>query len=228
MLTPTPYQHEIANAVAGDVIGRCGTVFTVEMPLGAGVRELVSQLELLVLTVNVNAREALLRVDSADGPRAELRTVSLLREKIPQALWSVVGEAEIRLGRSRVCYATPDQLMTLEGSFALIQIVDAQTLDEADLEKVRLLARASGATAVFYGRPSHEETPFERLKATNRSLQGVDGRRRHFRVPLERALAELPKLSRRVSAARQAMGETHPDYRAHYELLSANDTGVAA
>ena len=88
MKTPTTYQREIATAVTSDVLQQQGSVFTVEMPLGAGVNELASQLEMLVMSVNLNAGGALLRVVQGGQPDARQRLVSHLRAGSLKGLWS--------------------------------------------------------------------------------------------------------------------------------------------
>ena len=217
MLTPTPYQREIAAAVAGDVLHERASVFTVEMPLGAGVRELASQLEMLVMSVNVNAGGSLLRVAPTEAALVKDRLVAHLREGALNGLWSSTAE-NVRLGRARVRYVTHEQLPTVRGSFSLIQVVDAHLLNHAGLERIRLLAAASGATAVFYGRPWSGETPFEQLKVRNKQSQASGGGPLHFRAPLDRVIAELPDYADRAAKARRTLGPEHPEYTTAYEL----------
>ena len=105
---------------------------------------------------------------------------------------------------------THEQLPTVRGSFSLIQVVDAHLLNHAGLERIRLLAAASGATAVFYGRPWSGETPFEQLKVRNKQSQASGGGPLHFRAPLDRVIAELPDYADRAAKARQNTGPRAP------------------
>ncbi len=217
MKTPTTYQREIATAVTSDVLQQQGSVFTVEMPLGAGVNELASQLEMLVMSVNLNAGGALLRVVQGGQPDARQRLVGHLRAGSLKGLWSDENTC-VRLGRAQVLYAAPDELEHLRGHFELVQVVDAHLLRPAEAARLQEMAGASGATVVLYGRPWNGETPFEHVKLANKEAAAAGGDRRHFRVPLERAEAELPDYAARVEAERERLGDMHPEFETAYAL----------
>ena len=206
MKTPTGYQREIAAADAADMLNGRGSVFTAEAPLGAGVRELASQLEMLALSVNAQAGGSLLRVVSGDEFGVKERLVESLRGGALRGLWSDEG-ASARLGRASIRYAEPGQLEGLAGRFELAQALDAHLLNADAVARLQAMA-AAGATVVLYGRPRDGATPFERLKVANRESEAAAGRR-HFRVPLERAEAELPGYAARVAAAREELGAAH-------------------
>ena len=228
MKTPTAYQREIAAAVAADLLHGRGSVFTVEAPLGAGVRELASQLEMLALSVNVQAGGSLLRVVSPDTPASKEtvkeRLMASLRESAPRGLWSV-GDADARLGRARAVYAAPEQLKGLEGRFEMAQALDAHRLSADAVERLQGMAD-SGATVVLYGRPRDGATPFERLKLANREAEASAGRK-HFRVTPERAQAELPGYAARVAAAQEELGEAHPEFETDYALRPVSNGAPA-
>ena len=217
MKAPTTYQREIATAVTSDVLDERGSVFTVEMPLGAGVNELASQLEMLVMSLNVNAGGALLRVVPGGQPDVKQRLVSHLRAGSLKGLWSDES-ACVRLGRAQVMYAAPDALEHIRGHFELIQVVDAHILHPTEVSRLQEMAGASGATVVLYGRPWNGETPFERMKLANKEAAATGGDRKHFRVPLERAEAELPGYAARVEAERERLGDVHPEFETAYAL----------
>ncbi len=217
MKTPTTYQCEIANAVASDVFQRRGSQFTVEMPLGSGVSELVSQLEMLVMGVHVNAGGALLRVVPGGQPDVKGRLISHLRESSLKGLWSDERGC-VRLGRAHVQYAAPEDLVRIAGRFELVQAVDAHLLRPTELSRLQEIASGSGATVVLYGRPWSGETPFERIKFANREAVATEGVRRHFRVPLERAETELAGYAGRVEAERERLGVAHLEFETAYEL----------
>lgn len=222
MLTPTPYQREIATAAVRSILSERGSVFTVEMPLGSGVRELSSQLELLVMSVSVHSGEGLLRVAPSASSSVKDRLVAHLREGALQGLWSA-EEEDVRLGRSQVRYVLPEQVADAEGPICLIQAVDAHLLPQAAFDRILAVGEASGATVVLYGRPWSGETPFERLKERHKLAQPLDGERRHFRVPLERAEVDLPGYGARAAAARADLGAAHPEFAAAYELRPTSD-----
>ena len=226
MKTPTTYQREIATAVAGDVFGQRGSTFTVEMPLGSGVSELACQLEMLVMGVGVNAGGALLRVVPGGYPDVKRRLISNLRESALKGLWSDERGC-VRLGRAHVQYAAPEDLPRTTGRFELIQAVDAQLLRSAEMARLQEIASASGATVVLYGRPWNGETPFERIKFANKDAVCTEGVRRHFRVPLARAEAELPGYAGRVEIERERLGAAHPEFETSYELRPASQGATA-
>ncbi len=217
MKTPTTFQREIAGAVASDVFGRQGSTFTVEMPTGSGVTELVSQLEMLVMSVNVNAGGASLRVVPEVQADVKGRLVRHLRGSSLKGLWSDEREC-VRLGRSKVVYAAPEDLARTQGRFELIQAVDAHLLTPEAMSRLWEKADASGATVVLYGRPWNGETPFEQVKLTNKQASAAGGPHRHFRVPLDRAKAELPGYEARVEVERERLGEAHPEFETAYAL----------
>ncbi len=215
--TPTPYQREIAAAVAKDALAKRGGIFTVELPLGAGVSELASQLEMLLMSIDVNAGGALLRVAPSEAASVKDRLVAHLRGGVLDGLWRAAPN-DVWLGRARVHYATHDELPRTRGAFSLIQVVDVHLLDAHGLEHAQRLAADSGATAVFYGRPWNGETPFEQLKVANKRSTAPEGGPLHFRVCLDRAMEELPGYADRVAQARARLGDEHPEFASAYAL----------
>lgn len=226
MKTPTTYQREVAGAVAADVFGQRGSVFTVEMPLGAGVTELASQLEMLVMSVNVNAGGASLRVVPQTQVDVKGRLIGHLRGSSLKGLWSDDSEC-VRLGRAQVVYAAPEDLVRTDGRFELVQAVDAHLLGPAEMSRLWEIAGASGATLVLYGRSWNGETPFEQIKLANKEAAAAGEVRRHFRVPLERAGSELPGYAGRVEVERERLGEAHPEFETAYALRPILTSGPA-
>ena len=217
MKTPTGYQREIATAVATDLLQQRGTAFTVEMPLGSGVNELASQLEMLVMSVNVNAGGTVLRVVPGGRSDVKGRLVDHLRAGPLNGLWAD-DRACVRLGRARARYAAPEELARIDERFELVQAVDAHLLDDVEMARLREMADASGATLVLYGRPRDGETAFERMKLANGEAAGAGAPRRHFRVSPERVEAELPGYAERVEAERARLGATHPYFERERQM----------
>ena len=153
------------------------------------------------------------------------RLAASLREGAPRGLWSV-GDADARLGRARAVYAAPEQLDALGERFEMAQALDAHRLSADVVERLQRMA-ASGATVVLYGRPSDGTTPFERLKLANRESESSVAGRRHFRVPLERAEAEMPGYAARVAAAREELGAAHPAFQTDYALRPVSNGAPA-
>ena len=226
MKTPTTYQREIATAVASDLFRQGGSVFMVEMPLGSGVAELASQLEMLVMSVNVNAGGSLLRVVPGGQPDVKDRLVSHLRTGSLRGLWSDERSC-VRLGRAQVRYAAPEDLAGIEGDFELVQAVDAHLFSPAEVERLEEVAGASDATLVLYGRPWNGETAFERVKFANKEAAAAGAPRRHFRVPLESAEAELPGYAERVEVERERLGPAHPEFETAYALRPVSPNAPA-
>ena len=217
MKTPTTYQREIAAAVVPDVFRQRGSVFTAEMPLGSGVSELASQLEMLVMSVNVNTGGSLLRVVPQGRADLKERLVSHLRSGAMRGLWAE-EPARVRLGRADAQFALSADIANVAGPFDLIQVVDAHLLRPSEASRLLEMARASNATVALYGRPWDGQTPFEQIKLANKEAGASDGARRHFRVPLERAEAELPGYAARVDMERERLGCAHPEFEASYAL----------
>ncbi len=215
--SPTPYQREIAAAVARDALARRGGIFTVEIPLGAGVSELASQLEMLLMSVDVNVGGDLLRVAPSQAAEVKDRLVARLRGGALNGLWRTAPQ-DVWLGRARVHYATHNEIANTRGNFSLIQVVDAHLLDADTLERARSLAEASNAAAVFYGRPWNGATPFEQLKVANRRSAAPGGGSLHIRVSLDRAEEQLPGYAARVAQVRARLGNEHPEFITAYEL----------
>ena len=213
----TPYQTDIARAVLDSVLHERGLTFTVEIARGAGVGELSSQLEMLLLGLHVNQGMRLLRVCSSAEDPATGRLAAHLRQSALRGLWSVRGNV-VQLGRAEVRSIFPERVWTARGPIGLLEVMAAEALDGAALGHLGRLAEASGATTVLYGTAWTGETPFESRKQANRGLEATDGIRRHFRVPWRQAAAELPGYAERVEEARLRLGEAHPEFQARYEL----------
>ena len=71
MLLLTSYQTAIARAIVNSVLHESGRTFTVEAAAGSGMRELSSQIKLLLMSLHLNDGVSLLKAapEGAAGPR---------------------------------------------------------------------------------------------------------------------------------------------------------------
>ena len=226
----TAYQSEIARAVVDSVLHERGLTFTVEIARGGGVREMSSQLALLLLSLHVNDGVRLLRIGPAARPPNNERLVSHLSKGALAGLWSVAGRS-VTLGRSTLQTLTTDELgpTVVEHSASaavLIEVVDAELIGPEVYDRwIHPVIGASGATTVLYGRPLNGETRFECLKQRNRELEAGDHVRRHFRVPWQGVADALPAYATKVDDARARLGEEHSEFQAAYCLRPASAWG---
>ena len=220
-----PYQSEIARAVLDSVLHDRGLTITVEMARGAGAREIAAQLEVLLLGLHVNEGVRLLHVGPGHRRPDAGRLARHLRQGAARGLTSVSGNA-VRLGRAEVHFLTPEQAAAAHGPLGLLQVTNAEALDDSTLTRLELLAAASGATTVLYGTAWNGETAFEARKQANRRSESASPlRRRHFRVPWQQAADELPGYRELARDARDRLGEASPEFQARYALVPAPAVG---
>jgi len=218
----TFYQNEIARAVMDSVLSGRGLTFTVELPRGAGVRELSAQVERALLTLHVNDGAHLLRIAPAGSRDTRERLVGSLARGALQGLWSA-ERGSVRLGRSTLRYVDADELgptlMASADDLGLIEVADAQLVEDRAYGRwIDLLTKGSGATTVLYGQPLNGETRFELTKLRNREAELRDGVRRHFRVCADEVAAVLPGFKAEFAEARARLGEAHPEFQSAYLL----------
>lgn len=217
----TSYQTHIARAILGSVLKERGETFTVELAKGAGLRELSAQLELLLLTLSIHAGIRLAKVMPQHDPSHARRLVERIGEGASTDRWAPRGRT-VRLGRAEQRFVAPNELASLTGALSLIEVTDAETLDDHVFDSVILpKAQASGATLVLYGRPRNGRSWFERAAERNRTAE-AGGTPRHFRVDSTRATAELPHYADTIEAARARLSADHPDFVRAYELRAVH------
>ena len=222
MLQPTSYQTAIARAVVNSVLHESGRTFTVEAAAGSGMRELSSQIKLLLMSLHVNDGVSLLKV-APEGAAGPVRLVGHLRGGSLRDLWHAqpgvgrLGLAETRfVGISTLAMGGPDTARAASPR-GLIEVAEAQLLSRKEYERLTGL-REDRVTTVLYGTPWNGHTWFEELKQRNRELEAGDGIQRHFRVTWEQAAAEIPGYRAQAERVRAALGEAHPTFQTRYAL----------
>jgi len=217
----TAYQSKTARAVIDSVLNQRGLTFTVELPRGAGVRELSAQIERALLTLHVNDGATLLRVAPPGASDTRERLIAEFEGSGIEGLWST-ARGRVRFGRATLRYVGTDDLgpwLADKASIGLIEVADAQLVgDEAFDRWLRQIADVSGATTVLYGHPVNGQTPFELMKLRNREAERQDGVQRHFRVCADEAARALPGFADQMAEARARLGEAHPEFQSAYLL----------
>jgi hypothetical protein len=174
-------QKEMVTAIARDVLAEKGTIFSVETGEGEKyLRDVVVQLELLILGFNVISKTSLLRLTRKTEALVQGNTLHARLQNLPlDGLWSS-NDYGVCIGSSEVQYARHDQLQDIEGSFSFIQVEQSQHLSDFDINRIKLLARASGATVVFFGQSTGANSSFGQLIQRNKRAQFEMRGKEHF------------------------------------------------
>ncbi len=220
-----PHQSTVARAVVESVLRVRGLTFTVEIARQGGAREVSAQIELLLLELHAHAGARLVKVAPTLDASGMDRLVQLLQAGSTEGLWSQ-EEHSVRMGRARQLFVGPGSVPALQGPVDLLEVAEAQALDQARLQRHLLpLARASGATTVLYGFPWNGATAFEQAKEESRRLERRDGLQRHFRVPWEEVARHNPLYAQHVAQERSRRGEDHPWFQSRYCLRPVPASG---
>lgn len=181
MASGSNFQKEMVTAVARDVLAEKGTIFSVEAHQGEKcLRDIAIQLELLILGFNVISKASLLRVMQSAETSSPRTTLHGHLQNLPlEGLWSS-NDCGIYMGSSEVQYIEHDQIRSLKGSFNFIQVEESQQLNDFDMNRINLLAAASGATVVFFGQDTGAESSFRQLTTRNKRAQSEMGGITHF------------------------------------------------
>ncbi|MQF87317.1 MAG: hypothetical protein FI734_07690 [SAR202 cluster bacterium] len=174
-------QKEMVTAIARSALTEEGTIFSVDAFKGESfLRDVATQIEMLILSVNFISKTTLLRImDKTEIARRSNTLYGHLEALRLEGLWSSTDNS-IYMGTSEVQYAPHDQICEVKGSFSLIQVEGSQQLSCFDMDRIKLLARASGATVVFFGERTLSNTPFDHLIACNERTQLETGRVNHY------------------------------------------------
>jgi hypothetical protein len=130
-----PYQQEIAVAVLDSVLNRKGLTFSVEIARQGGKNELSAQLELLLLTFNIDKTLNLVKCSPTFKPQT---VVSMLRlkERLDDAGYNGIWESEhgyiVRLGEARAIFLSAAESANVVGNTAhlLLEIDESQDVSK--------------------------------------------------------------------------------------------------
>ena len=225
-----PYQHEAARAILESAWNGRGLTFTVVMARQAGKNELSAEVELQLLTRNIQRDVCGVKCAPTFEPQGR---ISLSR------LWSRIlrqGAAErarlegrsILFGRARQLFLSAEPSANVVGHTAgmLLEVDEAQDVDREKFDReFRPMAAPAGATTVYYGTPWDDSTLLEQAVQTNLELERRDGIPRHFAADWM-AVAEFnPAYARYVEGERVRLGEDHPLFRTQYALKTLSGGG---
>lgn len=220
-----PYQQEIAVAVLDSVLNRKGLTFSVEIARQGGKNELSAQLELLLLTFNIDKTLNLVKCSPTFKPQT---VVSMLRlkERLDDAGYNGIWESEhgyiVRLGEARAIFLSAAESANVVGNTAhlLLEIDESQDVSKDKYSKdFKPMTTTTNCTVVHYGTTWNETTLLEEIKQTNLELERKDGIRRHFRYNWQEVAKYNPDYLAAVEAEKQRLGETHPLFLTQYCLL---------
>ena len=186
--------EEFSRAVLDSVVSKRGETLSISVQSDAETIDISTRLELLLMTVGMNAGSVSARV----GPSIMNHTYPAMRS-LTQALdtagfsgmWTPVGGRNIRLMESWQMFVSVDapSAISVPGQpkkpDTLLEVVSADHIP-TDWFRTRVAPRSSttGLTTVYYGsstRPTNgHESLFDRVRRSNLTKEWRDGMRRHF------------------------------------------------
>ena len=186
--------EEFSRAVLDSVVSKRGETLSISVRSDAETIDISTRLELLLMTVGMNAGSVSARV----GPSFMNHTYPAMRS-LTQALdiagfsgmWTPVGGRNIRLMESWQMFVSVDapSAISVPGHpirpDTLLEVVSADQIP-TDWFRTRVAPRSSakGLTTVYYGsstRPTDgNESLFDRVRRSNLTKEWRDGMRRHF------------------------------------------------
>ncbi len=226
-----PYQREIALAVLDSVFNHRGLTFSVEIARQGGKNELSAQLELLLLTLNMNRSRNLIKCSPTFKPQAVI-SMQRLKDRLNDAGFGDIWNSElgyiIRLGDARAIFLSAEEKANVVGNTAhlLLEIDEAQDVNREKYSKeFKPMGATSNVTTVQYGTTWDDRTLLEETKQTNLELEHRDGVRRHFRYDWQEVAKYNPDYQAYVTAERARLGENHPLFLTQYRLLPIRGGG---
>ncbi len=220
-----PYQREIALAVLDSVFNRRGLTFSVEIARQGGKNELSAQLELLLLTLNINRSQNLIKCSPTFKPQTVI-SMRRLKDRLNDTGFGGVWTSElgyiIRLGDARAIFLSAEEQANVVGNTAhlLLEIDEAQDVSREKYNKeFKPMGATSNVTTVHYGTAWDDTTLLEEVKQTNLELERRDGIKRHFRYDWQEVARFNPDYQAYVTAERSRLGENHPLFLTQYRLL---------
>jgi hypothetical protein len=226
-----PYQREIARAVLDSVFGHRGLSFSVEISRQGGKNELSAQLELLLLTLNMNRSRNLIKCSPTFKPQTVV-SMQRLKDRLNDAgfggIWTSEMGYVIRLGDARAVFLSAEEHANVVGNTAhlLLEVDEAQDVSKEKYNKeFRPMGATSNTTTVHYGTTWDDSTLLEETRQTNLELERGDGIRRHFRYDWQEVAKYNPDYRAYVEGERARLGEDHPLFLTQYRLLPISGGG---
>ncbi|MDD5190620.1 MAG: hypothetical protein PHE50_06230, partial [Dehalococcoidales bacterium] len=220
-----PYQRQIATAVLESVFGKKGLTFSVEIARQGGKNEVSAQLELLLLTLNLNLPHNLIKCSPTFQPQAAV-SMTRLADRLNDAGFHGIWRGErgyiIRLGSARAIFLSAEESANVVGNTAhlLMEIDESQDVSKEKYTKdFKPMGSTTNCTVVHYGTTWDETTLLEEVKQNNLELEQRDGIQRHFRYDWQEVSKYNPEYLAYVEAERQRLGDNHPLFLTQYCLL---------
>ena len=217
------YQSDVALAIIGSVISRCGLSFVVMFPRQSGKNELQAQLEAFLLSRYRHAGGELVQISPTWKPQsqnAQRRLESVLdNHPYTDGRWWKEQGYIYRVGQARQIFLSGSPEANIVGATAslLLQVDEAQDIriDKFDKE-IAPMAASTNATRVFWGTAWSDDTLLARELQTARDLEARDGIRRAFVLDADRVAAEVPEYGSFVAQQIERLGRDHPMVRTQY------------
>ena len=226
-----PYQREIALAVLDSVFNRRGLTFSVEIARQGGKNELSAQLELLLLTINIDRSRNLIKCSPTFKPQTVI-SMRRLKDRLNDAGFDGIWNSElgyiIRLGDARAIFLSAEENANVVGNTAhlLLEIDEAQDVSREKYNKeFKPMGATSNVTTVHYGTTWDDSTLLEETKQSNLELEHRDGIKRHLRYDWQEVAMYNPDYQAYVAAERARLGENHPLFLTQYRLLPIRGGG---
>ncbi len=226
-----PYQQEVAKAVMDSVQNGKGLTFSMEIARQGGKNELSAQLEVLLLTLYMDAGGSLIKCSPTFKPQTII-SMQRLRERLSDFGFDGIYHSEmgyiIGLGAARVIFLSAEESSSVVGHTAsiLLEVDEAQDVSKEKYAKeFRPMGAATNVTTVHYGTTWDETTLLEEIKQQNMELERKDGLKRHFRYDWHEVARSNPEYASYVESERSRLGENHPLFRTQYALLPISGGG---
>ncbi|MGB2854767.1 MAG: hypothetical protein WBC55_09995 [Dehalococcoidia bacterium] len=219
-----PYQIEVVRAILDSVLNRRGLTFSVEIARQGGKNELSAQLELLLLTLNIDRARNLVKCSPTFKPQTVI-SMMRLKDRLNDAGYGGFWASElgyiIRLGEARAIFLSADESANVVGTTAhiLLEVDESQDVSREKYSKdFKPMGATTNVTTVHYGTTWDDSTLLEEVKQANLELERIDGVRRHFRYDWEEVAKYNPDYLSYVEGERQRLGESHPLFQTQYCL----------
>jgi hypothetical protein len=226
-----PYQREVAAAVLESVFEHKGLTFSVEIARQGGKNELSAQLELLLLTLFMDAPQNIVKCAPTFKPQAVI-SMMRLKERLNDAGFGGIWTSEmgyiIRLGEARVIFLSAEEGANVVGNTAhlLLETDEAQDVSKERYAKAfRPMGATTNCTSILYGTAWDDATLLEEVKQQNIELEKKDGVKRHFEYGWQEVSKFNPSYLAYVEGERQRLGENHPLFLTQYCLKPLHGGG---